>query len=322
MNSKSNFITDVIGEDISAAANSKEAVELSNLNYHVGIKPALVNINGELKEIPKTNCTYNSNSGTPFATVGDTYTVIQNHTMFEILDDIIELKNSKFTAANALNDGAYAFMTLEINEQEIVLPDNSDIIKFIIMASTLHDGKGSMKISFIPVRLICSNGMIGPDYNNQQIVRIRHTKNYEQRIKIATNILKKQHNFVKHMNQTVHNLNKIKVTDAQVYNLVASLIFTKEELELISLNNGILNNIEEISTYKMNTHYKITKSIYNGIGQDNYKGTGLRVYNGITTYLSNDKTYSNPQSKLNNILGGSGVNMVTKTINELNTLEV
>lgn len=56
----------------------------------------------------------------------------------------------------------------------------------------------------------------------------------------------------------------------------------------------------------------LRKSIDSGIGQSNNRGTGLWLYNGITTYMNNYALFKDDEAKFNSIMSGDAYKKVQK----------
>ena len=67
-----------------------------------------------------------------------------------------------------------------------------------------------------------------------------------------------------------------------------------------------VSNVDDeiLSTRKKNSIISLQDAIESGIGQDTNRGTGLWLFNGLTTWGQNVKKYQNNTAKLNSIMEG------------------
>ena len=65
-----------------------------------------------------------------------------------------------------------------------------------------------------------------------------------------------------------------------------------------------LLGIDEISTRTKNQIISLRDAIESGVGQSQFRGTKLWLYNGLTSYMNNDRTYKSSEDKMDSILLG------------------
>ena len=119
-------------------------------------------------------------------TVGRGYKVVQNHEAVEFFDEALGENAACVNACGVLGRyGARFFMVAQMPEMLEVLP--GDPIERHILLTTTHDGSGNIEARFITYRPE-SGAMI---HMPGEVVKIRHTKNAQKRLKLAHQVLSK-----------------------------------------------------------------------------------------------------------------------------------
>ena len=115
-------------------------------------------------------------------------------------------------------------------------------------------------------------------------------------------------------------LSTCEITVEQVNKFVNELYLSYTELELLNRANGRIEIVDEISSRKKNIINDVLVSIDNGICQDMFRGSAYWLYNGITTYYSNKKSYSSDEDRFTSILEGSSLITQQKAFDNILTL--
>jgi phage/plasmid-like protein (TIGR03299 family) len=130
--------------------------------------------------------------------VRDSYTVIQNDTMWDVVDELVAQPNVKYETGGVLKGGTILWVLAKLDEPVQITGDNSIILPYVA-AFTGHDGKTMLKVMTTSVRVVCANTAqmandqakaMGTDYS------FRHTANVHSRIeyaKVALGLARKEH---------------------------------------------------------------------------------------------------------------------------------
>lgn len=130
-------------------------------------------------------------SGAFLSVVKDSYEVIQNNQIWDILDAIVKEPSVKYETGGTLRGGAVIWALARLDEPITIKGDNSQIMPFVNV-STTHDGSGAAKAFVTSIRTVCENTMssgmseasrTGLNYT------FRHTKNVKDRIEFARSAL-------------------------------------------------------------------------------------------------------------------------------------
>jgi phage/plasmid-like protein (TIGR03299 family) len=121
------------------------------------------------------------------AVVKDSYEIIQNAQIWDILDALLDQPDVQYETGGTLRGGAQVWALARFKEPLHVSGDDSDIRTFLNV-STTHDGTGAAKAFPTNIRTVCENTMSAGLTEAAQaglIYTFRHTKNVKDRIEFA-----------------------------------------------------------------------------------------------------------------------------------------
>lgn len=252
--------------------------------------------------------------------VGSRYGVVQNAKAFEFIDlmtsgQIGGEQKPVIETAGILNDGARMYVTAKMPGKFFIDGDDSDGIDDYILFTNSHDGSGAVMALFTPIRVICQNTLNAAIRGAQNKVAFKHTINVgdrleftkEENMRFIMSILNKHKAFKEEFVAQMYNLKSQAITSDEVMKFATYVMSgqnAKENLRLLNSNNGNIMSIDEISTRTKNQVMALYDSIESGVGQSQFRGTKLWLYNGLTTYLGNDKKYKSSEDKMDSLMLG------------------
>lgn len=86
----------------------------------------------------------------------DSYTVVQNETLWDIADAMVSLPNVQYETAGLLKGGRIAWVLALLDEPVQIDGDESPTYPFVL-ATTTHDGSGALRAAAVSVRVVCWN---------------------------------------------------------------------------------------------------------------------------------------------------------------------
>jgi len=275
-----------LGTIVEKAMTSKEAIELARLDYEVAKVPLLAQIEGIGNvEVPNQFATIRKDTNDVLGVVGARYLPIQNKDAFTFFDAIVGKGQAIFETAGTLGRGERIFITAKMPNY-IRIAGTDDITETFVILTNSHDGSSSIVCGLTNVRIVCSNTMRLAMRNMVNKVSIRHTTNAEVNLAQAHKFLGITNSYTTHANEVFNRLALKKVSDAQVKQLIENLFPSESE------NTTRINNIKE----------SVLSSYYTGVGQEKILGSGWGFINGVTHYLSHEKTYKDAATKFENLL--------------------
>lgn len=138
-------------------------------------------------EIKGWKALVNGTNGSVLNIVRDSYAVVQNDTLWDIVDAIVDQPNVRYETAGILKDGAVLWVLAWLDEPQTVTGDDSPIYPFVCV-STTHDGSGATKAAAVSIRVVCWNTFSAASEEAHASGReftFRHTKNVLARIEDA-----------------------------------------------------------------------------------------------------------------------------------------
>lgn len=311
-----------LGKNIEGVKTSREVMEEAGLNFIVkkcelvAKMPFTINGNNSLNEedgdfaykghiyrdLPNTYATYRTDMDVPLGLVKQKYEVVQNMDAFTFFDDAIGENKAIWTRAGYFGLGHKIFLTAKLPIETTI---NGDKIDNYLVFSNSHDGTSSVDILFSPIRVICTNMLNSAFDSSSSHIRLKHTKNVNERIQEGSRILRIACEHAKTAEQLYQSLTTIKMNDDAVMQYIAKLVLTDTEqntlFELAGRQTDELYRIyrrlfavdfltmerAKISTRKANQLKQIFEYYLDGIGQQNITGTAWGAYNAITGFYSN-----------------------------------
>jgi len=121
----------------------------------------------------------------------ESYGVVQNETLWDIVDALVDSPDVQYETAGCLRGGSVLWVLARIGSPRWITGDNSPILPYV-MAQTTHDGSGACKASMTAVRVVCMNTKQASDAETAKSGReftFKHTKNVMARIEDAKKAL-------------------------------------------------------------------------------------------------------------------------------------
>ena len=270
------------------------------------------------------SATYIEESNKTINVVGSKYGVVQNSKAFEFIDLMTSgtlgaEQTPIIETAGILDDGARMYVTAKMPNKFFIDGDDGDGIDDYILFTNTHDGSGAVMALFTPIRVICQNTLNAAIRGASNKVAFKHTANVgerlefskEENMKYILSILGKHKQFTDEFTSQLYNLKSQTITDADA-TMFATYVMSganaKENMRLIKSNNMNVLGVSEISTRTKNQIISLRDAIESGVGQSQFRGTKLWLYNGLTSYLGNDRTYKSEEDKMDSIMLGGDSN--------------
>lgn len=256
--------------------------------------------------------------------VGSNYGVVQNSKAFEFIDIITSGKlggnRPVIETAGVLGDGERMYVTAKMPTDLYIGDNKKDPINDYILFTNSHDGSGAVTVLFTPIRVICQNmlNMVFSQARNKLVFRHSSRVNErlewekEENIERAVAVLKMHEKFKKEFIDRLFQLSKVTVTDKDAINFAANIFAKPEQVKQLAEVNYNLDAVEDLSTRVKNNIVALRDAIESGVGQEDYRGSKLWLFNGLTTFFSNERKFKNTEDKLNSIVDGDAYKKVQK----------
>lgn len=174
-----------LGQQIDRTMTAAEALEFAHLaNWNVRKTPAwTTDENGNVVAMRDRFATVRTNPVTReteyLGDVGSRYTVVQNESLVEFMDLLVDESGAHFETAGSLRHGAQVFVTAKIPSYMVLTaPDGrEDTTDLYLAIMNSHDGYGSLSVRSTPVRVVCKNTQEAAIANTKSLWTTRHTVN-------------------------------------------------------------------------------------------------------------------------------------------------
>lgn len=290
-----------LGQIVENAMTSEEAIKLAGLDYEVGLKPVIMDIDKEMGiVVPDNFITYRNDTNMPLGVVGNRYTIVQNKDAFGFFDSIVGGKLAMFETAGVLGRGERIFVSAKMPDV-IQIKGTDDITEVYVLLTSSHDGSGSIIAAVTNVRVVCQNTLNMALKNTISRVAIRHTSSAQKRLEDAHKLLGISHKYVTEANELFNILAAKPITDAKVQELVENLFKSEKE------DSTRIKNIREA----------VMECYFTGVGQSQIIGTAWGAYNGITHYLDHIQKYKSGDVKFDSIMNGTSFRIQNEAFEKL-----
>ncbi|MBP5722163.1 MAG: DUF932 domain-containing protein [Bacteroidales bacterium] len=250
--------------------------------------------------------------------VGSGYGVVQNESALEFFNHILNgdvsgAEKAVIETAGILNDGARFYISARMGTDIMMPGDNSPIEDYILLFNS-HDGSGSVQVVPSFIRVICQNTLTMALKQARCRLTYRHTSKVNERMDLtsqenferAAQVLRFHESYRKHFIEDLERLKRVQLEWKQIQDLSASVFATPAEMKEIRTKNYDVSKVDDeiLSTRKKNQIISLQNAVESGIGQDTNRGTGLWLFNGLTTWAQNEKKYQNATAKFDSIMDG------------------
>jgi phage/plasmid-like protein (TIGR03299 family) len=311
-----------IGSKAEGVKTSEELIRKAGLAFKVIKVPNLAEYEDDFgeKELLRTNSFSTIRTDTKRVLgdkIGSRYEVIQNHQGFDFIDSLVEDGLLTYERAGQVDGGAKIFVTAKLPDYIKLSEDDGDIVELRVLLTMAHDGSGSVKVQILPMRLICSNGMLGVAKGLKQNVSIRHSQSANTKLHDAHKVVElidtRKREIVEHSKL----LQQVTISDNDATKFLAHQLLNRDEF--IINGNGQVAPSKFISTRKANIFSDVVNSVRYGIGQNlaSTKGNLFGIYNGVAYYHANIKSYKDEEQRFNAVFDGRGLNEVSSIYNSL-----
>ena len=281
-----------LGEVLESAPTISEAIELSGLNWEVGLKD-LQTVDG----IPVPNrATFRKDTGAVLGVVGPRYVPLQNSDAFDWFQPFIESGECELHTGGSLCQGEKVWVLAKINRDNSVIAGDDEVAKFVLLSNS-HNGTTAIRVGFTPIRVVCANTMAAAHSSTaSKLLRVRHTRNAAVALDSIRDIM--------------DTVNAEFEATAEQYRFLASKQVHAGDLEkYVKVLLGVDKKTpDEIKTRTQNIIGDILAR-FHGPRQrmPGIEGTWWAAYNAYNEYLNYEKG-RNVNNRMDSLWFGTGVN--------------
>lgn len=225
---------DNMGEMVTGAASSHDAIKLAGLDWNV-VPKKVYSEDGLL--IPGQFVNIKESDNTPLGIVGERYQIVQNRDAFEFTDSLLG-EGVKYETAGAFDNGKTIWLLARMPEDYKILGE--DISPYVVFTNN-HSGSGSIKVAVTSVRVYCKNTLNLSLKRAKRTWSARHTGNINTKMSQARQTLQLTNKYMEELNTTFESLYQVKLNKDKMVTLVKDLVKIDDDM-----SNRQKTNLERI----------------------------------------------------------------------------
>ncbi len=264
-----------LGVQVPGLMKTEEALTAAHLDWDVEKHPMSVTNEHGIFDVPDHFAVMRSDNQGILGVVGNRYETISNKDAFAFFDGVLGESQGQIETAAALGVGEKVFMMARLPDVQEVIP--GDVMEQFLLVHTSHDGSSNLEVMFTNVRVVCQNTLSMAIKGQKNRIKIRHTSNYEERMKEAERTIIESHKYWDQIQEASRHLAATSVSRVEVGAFMDAMFPMKENAK-----TKTTENVRE----------KFIELVEDGRGTDipGVKGSAWGLYNAYTEYLQYDRT--------------------------------
>lgn len=295
-----------LGVKLDHAATAAEAITAAGLDWKVAKQPVYMRLpDGTYKTIGDQHVVAREDNSAALGVVGNVYRPLQNKEAFSFFDAVVGSKEAIYHTAGALGSGEIIWILAKLNG--IIQVKGHDITEKYLLLTNRHDGGGSVRIMFTPIRVVCQNTLnMALEDGTKFQAKLRHTVSMGTRVdqvRDALGIVNQKFAFFERAAQKL-----------------ATVELTREAFESYLKGCGVIPaNMADLDGRSKSLAetmiQEVTNRFEHGKGNDavGIKGTLWAAFNGVTEYVDYGRTTrGGDDGRARSLLFGSGAALKQK----------
>lgn len=264
-----------LGQIVTGPKTAEETIQLSGIDYDVVKQPLFLS---DGRQVPNRMATVRTDTDEYLGVVGKSYSVLQNRQAFSFFDGIVNRDEAIYTSAGVLGNGEKMWLQAKLPEHVMV---NGEQYNEYLLFSNSHDGKSPIDVRFTPVRVVCENTM-NAALNSKSIgiYKVRHSANANAQLSEGAKIMNIANNYFKEIEIMFDKLAHTKISEED----------KQEHFKQVILGNAYKHGIK-LSTKADNILFEMEQATRQCPKNEQFEGTALEIFNGITYYADHWKEY-------------------------------
>jgi phage/plasmid-like protein (TIGR03299 family) len=296
-----------LGQYVSEAMTSEQAIELGGLNYTVEKRPLYApGWAGTMVEAEGHYGNVRTDTNDILGIVKGRYRIVQNKDAFGFFDTIIDKGEAIFETAGALGKGERIFVTAKLPEDMLV---RGERVEKYIMLTNSHDGTSTIIAGFTPIRVVCNNTLTAALKKLDNKVSISHTASAESRLKEASRVMGIASKYMDEVNMTFESMTTRKLSDLEMKYFIETVMKTsmKEDKSDKEASTRMKNLVDQVYSFAITHPTQTTEAAYR---------TLWGAYNGISGYYNFLKDYKNADQKMKDMNYGYANDKIAKAFDQ------
>ena len=296
-----------LGQYVSEAMTSEQAIELGGLNYTVEKRPLYApGWAGTMVEAEGHYGNVRTDTNEILGIVKGRYQIVQNKDAFGFFDAIIDQGEAIFETAGALGKGERIFVTAKLPDDMLV---RGEKVEKYIMLTNSHDGTSTIIAGFTPIRVVCNNTLTAALKNLDNKVSISHTASAESRLKEASRVMGIASKYMDEVNMTFESMTTRKLSDLEMKYFIEAVMKNgiKEDKSDKEASTRMKNLVDQVYSFAITHPTQTTEAAYR---------TLWGAYNGISGYYNFLKDYRNADQKMKDMNYGYANDKISKAFDQ------
>jgi phage/plasmid-like protein (TIGR03299 family) len=264
-----------LGQVVTGPQTADETLKLSGLDFEVVKQPIFL---ADGTRIPERFATVRTDNNSPLGVVGKKYEVFQNTDAFGFFDQIVNREEAIYTSAGALGSGERIWLQCKLPEHVLV---NGEAYDQYLLFSNSHDGTRAIDVRFTPVRVVCENTMRAALTKQASgVYRVRHTASAKDQLSTGASILGLANVYFKEIAEVFEKMAEVKMPEEKVQDHFLRLILGDK------YGSGV-----KVSDKAQDALFEMNRALKTCPDNEQFIGTALGAYNGLTYYADHWKDY-------------------------------
>lgn len=220
-----------LAEVLSEYPGREEAMKKAGHDFNIIEAPMVADLSaiGDKKKhlVDGWKVLYRDDKLKPIGVVRDSYVVVSNDTMWDIVDALVDSDSAvKYETAGVLKAGSVLWVLARLDEPSQVKGDDSPIYPYVLV-STAHDYSAACRAQVSSIRVVCwntYNAALGEADRHKLEYKFVHSKNVMERIgeaKEALGLVRQRHS---EFMELAEELGKKKVTKEKITDFITQFI--------------------------------------------------------------------------------------------------
>lgn len=296
-----------LGTKLNEAATSADAIKAAGLDWDVVKSEALYRVGSDYRRAPGQYVVTRKDNGDALGVVGDVYTPLQNRDAFKFFGAVVGEKAAMYHTAGALGLGERVWILAKLPGYIRVVGD--DVTEKFLLLTNAHDGSGSVKVLFTPIRVVCQNTLNIALRTNGPVSKIRHSAAMGGKIMNVRDELGIISAKFSLFEEAAQKLATVQVTQEAFKSYIARAGLVPEKSESTRAENIML----EVSA--------LFEGRQKGGRWPGVKGTAWGAFNAVSEYVDFHRAtrgggMSGDMSRATSLLFGSGASIKQKAWDE------
>ena len=263
-----------LGTAVPGLMKTDEALRAAHLDWSVEKVPALSSF--DMSIIPDAFAVIRSDNHAALGIVGNQYTVIDNTEAFGFFDAVLGEGQGQIETAAALGRGEKVFMMARMPSMQEIVPGDS--LEQFLLVSTSHNGTSHTEVTFTNVRVVCQNTLTMALAGQKNRLKIRHTRNYKERLEEAQRTLAESRAYWAEVQAACQHLAATSVSRVEVGVFMDAMFPQKEDAKRKTAENN------------RQTVLDLFEGKGGGSTLEGVSGTAWGLFNAYTEYLDHHKS--------------------------------